>query len=342
MRNGGLALTTIKDVAREAGVSVATVSHVLNGTRRVRDHTTERVRQAVARLDYVSNPVAQSLRTGRSKTFGLVMSAVMNPYFNDVVTSIERTTVAHGYSLLLADHRDEADLELRAVTNLLGRKVDGLLLQPSGQPGRSLEVIAAQQVPTVFVDRFSPEEIAGPIDFVGTENFEATRAVVAHLLQHGHRRVGMVSGQLGSSTTTERIDGYESALRDAGIAPDPRLVERGDSTEEHAERATQLLLDRDDPPTALFSGNNRMTIGVMRALRTRGIVPPDGLALAVFDDFPWADLFTPRLTCASQQTDRIGSTSVDLLINRIAVPDGERQIIRFPSQFRRRNSCGCP
>lgn len=334
-------MTTIKDVAREAGVSVATVSHVLNGTRHVRDHTTERVREAVARLGYVSNPVAQSLRTGRSKTFGLVMSAVMNPYFNDVVTSIERTTVAHGYSLLLADHRDEQELELRAVTILLGRKVDGLLLQPSGQPRRSLELIRVQHVPTVCVDRFSPEEVLGPFDFVGTENFEATRAVVGHLLEHGHRRVGMVSGQLGSSTSTERVDGYESALRDAGITPDPQLVERGDSNEETAEKATHLLLDRVDPPTALFSGNNRMTIGVMRALRARGIVPPAGLALAVFDDFPWADLFTPRLTCASQQTDQIGSTSVELLIERIAAPRGVPQSIRFPSRFRRRNSCGC-
>ena len=338
---GGTQLSTIKDVARSAGVSVATVSHVLNDTRFVRDDTKQRVLQAVADLGYVSNPVAQSLRTGRSRTIGLVMSAVMNPYFNDVVTSIEKAAVASGYSLLLADHRDEHELEYRSVLNLCGRKVDGLLLQPSGEPGRSLEFIRSQDVPTVFVDRFPPEHGVGTFDFVGTENVDATMAVVRHLLEHGHRRIGMVCGQAGSSTTTERVAGYEAALAGAGIALDPALVEPGESDEVKAEQATYTLLSRPDPPTALFSANNRMTIGVMRGLRNRGIVPPEGMALGVFDDFPWADLFSPQLTCASQQTDQIGATSVALLLARIADPGRPREDIRFPGHFQRRSSCGC-
>lgn len=322
-------------------MSVATVSHVLNGTRFVREHTTERVLEAVRELGYVSNPVAQSLRTGRSRTFGLVMSAVMNPYFNDVVTSIEKTTVAHGYSLLLADHRDEDDLEYRSVLNLCGRRIDGLLLQPSGNPGRSLDFIHTQNVPAVFVDRFAPELGLGPFDFVGTENVDATIAVVRHLAEHGHRRIGMVAGQAGSSTSTERIEGYQQALIGAGLPVDPDLIQSGESNEDSAERATRELLALRDPPTAVFSGNNRMTIGVMRALRKRGIVPPEGMALGVFDDFPWADLFSPRLTCASQQTDQIGARSVELLLARIAEPQRPQESIRYPSQFRRRNSCGC-
>lgn len=337
---GGVHLSTIKDVARQAGVSVATVSHVLNETRFVRDDTKQRVLQAVGELGYVSNPVAQTLRTGRSRTVGLVMSAVMNPYFNDVVTSIEQAAVASGYSLLLADHRDEHELEYRSVLNLCGRKVDGLLLQPSGRPERSLDFIRTQNVPTVFVDRFPPEYGVGPFDFVGTENVDATIAIVRHLLDHGHRRIGMVCGQAGSSTTTERIAGYTTALASAGITLDPDLIEPGESNEVLAERATYTLLDRPDPPTALFSANNRMTIGVMRGLHNRGIVPPEGMALGVFDDFPWADLFSPQLTCASQQTDAIGATSVALLLGRIADPGRPRQDIRFPGHFQRRSSCG--
>jgi len=335
-------VTTIKDVARAASVSVATVSHVLNDTRFVRDPTKQRVLKAVAELGYVSNPAAQSLRTGRSQTVGLVMSAVMNPYFNDVVTSIEMATVASGYSLLIADHRDGDELEYRSVKNLFARKIDGLLLQPSGRPKRSLDFIRARHVPTVFVDRFASDHDVDRFDVVGAENVNATSTLVQHLLEHGHRRVGMVSGQAGSSTTTERIEGYQNALRSAGVAFDPRLIECGESDEADAERATHTLLDLQDPPTALFSGNNRMTIGVMRALRTRQITPPDGLALAVFDDFPWADLFTPRLTCVRQQTDQIGAMSVELLLLRIAVPGRPRQTLRFPTRFIRRNSCGCP
>jgi LacI family transcriptional regulator len=318
-------------------VSVATVSHVLNGTRFVSDPTRERVERAVAALDYVGNPMAKSLRTGRTQTFGLVMSALMNPYFNDVVTSIEKSTVANGYTLLLADHRDEADLEYRAVANLCQRKVDGVLLQPSGEPSRSLELLEAQHVPTVFVDRFHQGYGVDGYDFVGTENVEATKTVVRHLVDHGHRRIGMVCGRAGSSTTDERIAGYRLALAEAGLEFDSTLIQPGFSDEALAQSATNTLLALPDPPTALFSGNNRMTIGIMRALQAKGIVPPERIALGVFDDFPWADLFSPRLTCASQRSDQIGTTSVALLLRRIAEPDRAHEAVRFT----RRNSCGC-
>lgn len=323
-------------------MSVATVSHVLNGTRFVSDPTRERVQQAVATLGYVSNPAAASLRTGRTQTFGLVMSAVMNPYFNEVVTAIEKATVASGYSLLLADHRDEAELEYRSVLNLGTHKVDGLLLQPSADPSRAIEFLRERSVPTVFVDRFHPGGGADGHDFVGTENHDATVEVVSHLIGHGHRRIGMVSGQAGSSTTEERIAGYRTALDTAGLTYDPALIEPGHSDERLAERATHALLDRDDPPTALFSGNNRMTIGIMKALHTRGIVPPEGIALGVFDDFPWADLFIPRLTCVAQRGEEIGAASVDMLLRRIVQPDLAPETVRFATEFRRRNSCGCP
>lgn len=318
------------------------MSHVLNGTRFVTDSTRERVQHAVDALGYVSNPAAASLRTGRTQTFGLIMSAVMNPYFNDVVTSIERSTVAHGYSLLLADHRDDEDLEFRSVQNLCTRKVDGLLLQPSGDSSRAIRFARDRDVPTVFVDRFDLGHGVEGHDFAGTENADASAAVVGHLIGHGHRRIGMVSGQEGSSTTAERLVGYRSALAAAGLPDDPALVESGHSDEQGAQQATHLLLDRDDPPTALFSGNNRMTIGILQALRDRGIVPPHGMALGVFDDFPWSDLFSPRLTCVAQQTDRIGEASVALLLRRIADPDRPPETVRFATEFRPRNSCGCP
>lgn len=317
------------------------MSHVLNGTRFVRDATRERVERAVAALGYVGNPAAASLRTGRTQTFGLIMSAVMNPYFNDVVNSIERSTVDNGYRLLLADHRDDEELEYDSVRNLCTRNVDGLLLQPSGDSSRAIRYAGDRGVPTVFVDRFDLGHGVEDHDFVGTENFDATVEAVRHLIGHGHRRVGMISGQLGSSTTEERLAGYRAALHAAGLPEDPALIEPGHSDEARAAQATHILLDRDDPPTALFSGNNRMTIGILQALQARGIVPPDGIALAVFDDFPWADLFTPRLTCVAQQTDRIGEASVGLLLRRIADPDRPPETLRFATTLRVRNSCGC-
>lgn len=332
-------MATMRDIAREAGVSISTVSHVVNGTRHVNEDTAQQVRRAMDRIGYVNDEIARSLRTGTTKSVGLAMSAISNPYFGDVVLAVEQALSAHGFSLLLADTHDDPTQEMRAVSDLLRHRPEGVLLAPSSDPVAVVARLRERQVPFVSVDRILPG-----VDSVGVYNVEPTRQLVSHLLELGHRRIAMVAGRQGITTSEERIEGYRRALLEVGVGMEETMVVRGDSDEDiTAAEVTRLLgLPDDKVPTALLVGNNRMTIGAMRALRQLGVSVPNDLALVAFDDFEWADLFHPRLTTLAQPTEAIGRTAVELLRRRQANPHAELCHIRLDPLFRHRESCGCP
>lgn len=326
------------DVARMAGVSTATVSHVLNGTRPVRARTRELVLSAVAATHYTPNTVARSLATARTTTMGLVLSAISNPYFGELLHAAESAAAAAGYTLLLVDPHEDPDYELTVVTRLHHHRVDGVVLAPSARPDEALRYLARHEVPTVLLDRL----IDPARDQVGTENREATAALTGHLADHGHTRIGLVAGLDGLATTTERRDGHRDALRARGLRVDPELEVGGSSETAAARVATRALLTLDDPPTAIVAGNNSMTIGVMQALRDAGLVVPRDVAVASFDDFAWADMFSPRLTVVAQPFGEIATTAVHLLLGRIAEPGTAPTTRRLPPQLIVRESCGCP
>ena len=285
-------MSTMADVARRAGVSTATVSHVLNRTRRVSPRTRDAVLGAVAALGYTPNTVARSLATARTTTIGLVVSAISNPYFGELLAEAEHTATAAGYTLLLVDPHEDPEYEAAVVSRLHHHRVEGIVLAPSARPQEALRYLRRHSVPTVLLDRL----IDADLDQVGSENRIATATLTAHLIDHGHRRIALVAGLDGLATTVERRDGFHDALLARGIARDPALEVSGDSATEPARAVTARLLTGDDPPTAIVAGNNSMTIGVMAALRDAGCRVPTDVAVAGFDDFPWADLFSPRLT----------------------------------------------
>ncbi|WP_328302697.1 LacI family DNA-binding transcriptional regulator [Actinomycetospora sp. NBC_00405] len=331
-------MATMADVARMAGVSTATVSHVLNGTRPVRASTREQVLSAVAATHYTPNTVARSLATARTTTMGLVLSAISNPYFGELLSAAESAAAAAGYTLLLVDPHEDPDYELTVVTRLHHHRVDGVVLAPSARPDDTLAYLARHQVPTVLLDRL----IDAGHDQVGPENRASTAGLTGHLADHGHTRIGLVAGLEGLSTTTERREGYRDALRSRGLPVDPELEVGGASETVAARRATHRLVALDDRPTAIVAGNNSMTIGVMQALRDAGLEVPRDVAVAAFDDFAWADLFAPRLTVAAQPFDEIATTAVRLLLDRIATPDAPPTTRRLLPRLVVRESCGCP
>jgi LacI family transcriptional regulator len=331
-------MTTMAEVAREAGVSITTVSHVVNGTRQVNVKTVERVQAAIERTGYRPHSIARALAGARTQSIGLAISGISNPYFMDVVAAIEAEASAHGHTLLLGDTHDEPEKELQMVQELAARRVDGLLLAPSAGAGdQALRYLAERSLPVVLLDRFLPV----PLDQVGTHNAEPTADLVAHLVDHGHRRIGFVAGLRGLSTTEERIDGYRLGLARCGLEIDERLVDYGNSQHESARAATHRLLDGPTPPTALVAANNAMTIGAMHALRDRGLRVPTDIALVAFDDLEWSDLFEPRLTVIAQPTRDIGRTAVQMLLARLEAPDREPQSVRLPATLVHRDSCGC-
>lgn len=330
---------TMAEVAQRAGVSVSTVSHVLNDTRYVREETRRLVLEAVEKTGYTPNTLARSLATTATQCIGLVLSALSNPYFGDLVHAIETEARRKGYTLFLSDSHEDAEVELQAVQALHQRRVDGVIVAPAADThARTLRYLHESDVSAVIVDRLAWERF----DQVGTENVEATAQLVEHLVALGHQRVGMVSGLSGLSTTMERVTGYRRALESAGLPSDERLVASGASGAAGAREAVNQLLAQPRPPSALVVANNSMTIGTMRALRERSIRVPDDIALTSFDDFDWADLFHPRLTTIAQPIQEIGVTAVRMLLDRIDDPGRPSRTLRIEPHLAHRESCGCP
>lgn len=331
-------MTTMAEVAKEAGVSITTVSHALNGTRAVSAATLDRIHAAVERTGYRPHSIARALAGARTQSIGLALSGISNPYFMDVVAAIEAEAAKHGHTLLFGDTHDEPEKELQMVQELVRRRVDGLLLAPSaGAEANALRYLSTQPVPVVLFDRFLPLEV----DQVGTENEEPTAQLVEHLAGLGHRRIGLVAGLEGLSTTDERIRGYRIGLERSGLPIDEALIAYGASQHEPARAAAHQLLDAEDPPTAHIAANNSMTIGVLHALRERGLRVPEDIALVAFDDFEWSDLFHPRLTVIAQPTREIGAQAVQMLLSRLDEPDRAPRSVRLPARLVHRESCGC-
>ncbi|MGI3748659.1 MAG: LacI family DNA-binding transcriptional regulator [Janthinobacterium lividum] len=329
----------MEDVAKRARVSTSTVSHVLNGTRKVSAKTVEAVQRAVQELGYIPNTLARSLARSRTHTIGVAISALSNHYFSETVHAIETECARHGIMMLFVDTHDDPAQELQVVQALHHRRVDGILLAPSSDPQQAaLTYLRSNAIPSVLVDRMAVEGF----DQVGVENRQSTAELVTHLIGHGHRRIGMIAGRRGLSTTEERIEGYRQALSEADVPWDPQLLIDGESNSESARVATSALLRLDPPPTAILAANNLMTIGAMHALRDATIEVPGQMALVGFDDFDWADFFLPRLSVIAQPVQALGARAVQLLLQRIDAPEGKRVSERLAPTLRIRNSCGCP
>ena len=338
LRNMSQQMVTMGDVARLAGVSITTVSHVLNGTRPASEAATRRVMEAVERTGYTPNTIARALARASTQSLGLAISGLANPYFTDLIAAVEREAGRAGHTLLLGDTREDPEHELRIVRALAERQVDGMLLAPTvGAVEHALPYLESQGVPTVLLDRF----VDVGLDQVGCDNEQPTAQLVEHLIAKGHTRIAMAIGIPGLSTTDERVRGYRMALEQGGLGFDPALVAEGGSQRDVARDAMHALLDLPDPPTAVVSGNNFMTIGLLRAIAERGLTVPDDLALVAFDDFEWADLFAPRLTVIRQPTTELGSRAVELLLSRLSDPDRPLRTERLEALFVHRNSCGC-
>jgi LacI family transcriptional regulator len=328
----------MSDVAAAAGVSVTTVSHVLNNTRPVSDELRQRVVDAVEASGYTTNGIARALATRNTMLVGVVMSFLSNPFFAPLVSSIEKTARRHGYTLLLTDNHENAADELTQLQIMLDRRVDGVILAPaSANPESVLDLLSKRGTPAVLVDRFADQRF----DEVGVANVEPTADLVSHFTDRGHTRIGFVSGRTGLSTTTERLAGYRLGLDRAGLPHDRSLVRSGSSRIEPATAAVRALLAVPDPPTAIIAANNAMTIGVLRGLRDMGVRVPEDMAVAAFDDIAWADLMNPGLTAVAQPIPEMGNLAAKMLIKRIGGYEGPAERRTLPPTFQHRQSCGC-
>ncbi|MFF5283891.1 LacI family DNA-binding transcriptional regulator [Streptomyces sp. NPDC013171] len=299
---------TMKDVAARAGVGLKTVSRVVNGERGVTPDTERRVREAIEALGFRRNDSARVLRKGRTATVGLVLEDLADPFYGPLSRAVEEVARAHGALLFNGSSAEDPDREQELALALCARRVDGLIVIPAGDDHRYLEPEMRAGVATVFVDR-----PAGRIDAdaVLSDSFGGARDGVAHLIAHGHRRIGFIGDRPRIHTAAERLRGYRAAMEDAGLPVRDAWVSPGSTDPDRVSTAVREMLAAPEPVTALFSGNNRVTVTVVRALARHG----RPVALVGFDDIELADLL--GVTVVAQDAAALGRTAAQRLFRRL-------------------------
>ena len=332
-------MPTIKEVARRAGVSIGTASHVLNGTVPVSDRLRKKVEGAVAALDYSPSHVARSLATKRTHTIAAVIPDITNPFFPQVIRGVESVVAKAGYSILTFNTDDCIEREREALAFLRSRRVDGLLLviAPGRNDGSHIRGVLNAGISVVCLDRI-PSGI--PVDSVSADNFGGAQGAVRHLIAQGHRDIAILTGPLTLRNARDRLKGYKAALREAGIPISEDLIATGDFREDTGSRLCQeMFAAKKHRPSAIFASNNLLTLGALEALSQLGLRCPEDVAFVTFDGSIFPDVFRPTITTVVQAAYQIGVRGAELLMQRLGnelSPDPVR--IKLPTELRIKES----
>jgi len=331
-------LPTITDVARRAGVAPVTVSRVINKAPHVNAATRQRVEEAIRELGYVPNVVARSLRSKRTRSLALLVPDITNTFWTTVARGVEDAAQSRGYSVLLCNTDENLAKQLRYLDLVVSQRVDGVIIAPCDAQLANLAALRDHGIATVIVDRWV-EGWEG--DTVRGDSLSGAYALVRHLITLGHRQIAIISGPANASTAEDRVAGYCLALAEAGITPDPRLIRRGEYRATSGEQLTRQLFDEGLRPTAIFAANNAIAMGVIDAIRARGLFIPQDIALVCFDDLANASHLYPFLTVAVQPAYEMGTNAAQLLLSRLEseVPLQPRHVV-LPVRLIIRHSCG--
>jgi LacI family transcriptional regulator len=337
------ALYTLRDVARLANVSIATASAVVNNKGKVSDKLRQRVLRAMEGLDYHPDQVARSLKVRRTHTLGMVIPDVTNPFFTDVMRGVEDEARRAGYSVIFCNANEDRQVEQNHLATLFSRRVDGVLISPT-DPLAAMDRLTRRRFPMVFFDRV-PMGYSGPA--VATDNVGASREAGRHLIKLGHKRIAIISGRLNLSNAQHRLEGFRQALQESDLPLPEEYVQTGDFRLESGYECGKRLMQLPNPPTAIFCCNNKMTLGLMRALGELRIPCPQRVSVLGFDDFDWAANFSPRLTTVAQPTYEMGRRATELLLQMIqSAKNGTEphlcQVVVLRNELRIRDSTAPP
>ena len=339
---------TQADVARLAGVSRATVSYVVNdqtgGRVPISEETRQRVLDAIAELDYVPDARAQALRSGNTKTIGLIIPDIHNPHFWEIADGVEQEANVAGYHILLSSIPPENKQAEEIFKNLSHRRIDGLVMIPSfiyhsEEAQKTLARLLKRRVPIVGM-MSDQGEVSYQIDRVISDYRDTTTELMSHLLSLGHRRIGFIFGIAVPDLGEDRLLAYRESLQVAGLPVDPELIVDCGPTIEDSYQATKQLLALPSPPTALLAINDLLAVGALRAIEDLNLNVPQDVSVVGYDNIPLAKYLVPRLSTASKDGEIMGREAVRLLLARLQDPDQPPQEIRLPARLIIRESIG--
>ncbi|ALB64646.1 Ribose operon repressor [Cronobacter condimenti 1330] len=326
----------MKDVARLAGVSTSTVSHVINKDRFVSEAIRARVEEAIRTLNYAPSALARSLKLNQTRTIGMLITASSNPFYSELVRGVERSCFERGYSLVLCNTEGDEQRMNRNLETLLQKRVDGLLLlcTETHQPSPAI-MTRYPAIPTVMMD-WSPFD--GDSDVIQDNSLLGGDIATTHLIDKGYTRIACVTGPLDKTPARQRLEGYRTAMRRAGLPVPEGYEVTGDFEFAGGLRAMQSLLDLPEPPQAVFMGNDAMAVGAYQALYQAGLRIPQDIALVGYDDIELASYMTPPLTTIHQPKDELGELAIDVLIHRMAQPELQQQRLQLTPVLMARGS----
>lgn len=314
MRSGN---PTLKSIAVKLGVSVSTVSRVINGKSsryRISKETEQLILEAAKELSYTPNQLARGLRLKRTNTIGYLIPDISNPFFASIAKSVEKSARKFGYSIILCDSEESTELESSSLQLMLNRKVDGLIISPVGLEVSHLIEISQKDIPIVLLDRYFPNL---NIPFVTSDNYQGAFEAVSYLISNGHSRIACIQGLKNTSPNNDRVKGYRDAHIKNDIEIDESLIVGDSFGEENGYIETKLLLKKGDLPTAIFSVSNLISLGAIRAITEEGLKIPDDISMISFDDQPYSRFLSTPMTTVAQQSNQIGQIATKLLIDQI-------------------------
>jgi LacI family transcriptional regulator len=332
---------TMRHVAMLAGVSIATVSAVINGTAAVRPVRKQRVLDAMAALNYFPDAIARGLKTGKSNAIGVVVPDITNAFYPEVIRGVEEVARTAHYSVLLCDSNEDPQREAEHLNSLFARRVDGVLLAGCIDSTANSGTFRGRY-PIIFLDRIPPIACDGA---VSSDNIQAGVTATRHLIALGHQRIAMVVGHLGLSPHRERLEGFRKAMQQSHLPILDEYLIAGDVQIEDSLRSCRALLDLPHPPTAIMVGNNKLLLGVLAGLEERAIQVPDQISILGFDDSLWNRYFSPSLTAVAQSTFEMGQRACELLLHHINAQKEQQHAparISLATELRIRNSTAPP
>ncbi|MEW5869902.1 MAG: LacI family DNA-binding transcriptional regulator [Chloroflexota bacterium] len=330
---------TIIDVAAEAGVSYGTVSRVINNDVHVKAETRQRVLNAMQNLGFVVNRQARSLAGGRSNSVGVLVPDLGTGYIGEIIRGIDSELSLSGMDLILYTTHRTAAKEANYVANLARGMVDGLLLVLPRSPTDYIETLTKRNFPLVLIDHQGTGE---DCPAVGATNWQGAYNATEYLIELGHTRIGFITGWMDLGCALDRLDGYRSALRTHHLPAAPELVYEGTFFQTDGYAGASAFLDLDRPPTAIFASNDVMAMGVMDAVRNRGLRVPQDISVVGFDNIPQAALVRPALTTVNQPLEKMGRVATQVLLDLLEEPDRIIERIELPTELVVRDSCQSP